>query len=86
MPNLNFGELFLIFALALLVFGWKRLPQLGEGMGKAIRNFKRGLNSDDDIEVTRNAPVDAAESARQLEARTSSKAKIDEAEIVDRKV
>jgi sec-independent protein translocase protein TatA len=52
MPNLGLGELIVIFLLAVLVFGASRLPQLGEGVGKAIRNFKRGLASNDDIKVS----------------------------------
>jgi sec-independent protein translocase protein TatA len=52
MPHLGLGELIIILILAFLVFGATRLPQLGEGMGKAIRNFRRGLASNDDIEVS----------------------------------
>lgn len=52
MPNLGMGELILILAICLLVFGGSRLPQIGEGIGKAIRGLKRGLNTDDEIEVT----------------------------------
>lgn len=46
------GELIVILMLALLVFGASRLPQIGEGMGRAIKNFKNGLGGDDDIDVT----------------------------------
>lgn len=46
------GELILILAIVLLVFGANKLPQLGEGVGKAIKNFKRGISSDDEIDVT----------------------------------
>jgi len=52
MPHLGLGELIVIFMIAFLVFGATRLPQIGEGMGKAIRNFRRGLASNDDIEVS----------------------------------
>jgi sec-independent protein translocase protein TatA len=52
MPHLGLGELIVIFMLAFLVFGATRLPQIGEGMGKAIRSFRRGLASNDDIEVS----------------------------------
>ena len=45
MPNLGIGELVVILMLLVLVFGATRLPQLGEGLGKAIRNFRRGLSS-----------------------------------------
>ncbi|MGD8860533.1 MAG: twin-arginine translocase TatA/TatE family subunit [Myxococcales bacterium] len=46
------AELGIILAILVLLFGAKRLPALADGMGKAIRNFKRGLNSDDEEDVT----------------------------------
>ncbi|MCG8554097.1 MAG: twin-arginine translocase TatA/TatE family subunit [Proteobacteria bacterium] len=46
------GELVIILMLCLLVFGAARLPQIGEGMGKAIRNFKRSFSGDDEVDVT----------------------------------
>jgi sec-independent protein translocase protein TatA len=39
--NLGFGELLLIFIVVILVFGSSKLPQLGDALGKAIRNFKK---------------------------------------------
>jgi sec-independent protein translocase protein TatA len=42
--GLSFGEMILIFAVLLLLFGPKRLPELAAGMGKGIRDFKRSLN------------------------------------------
>jgi sec-independent protein translocase protein TatA len=44
-PNLGLGELVVILMLVVLVFGATRLPQLGEGIGKAVANFKRTLGS-----------------------------------------
>jgi sec-independent protein translocase protein TatA len=41
-------ELLVILAIVLLMFGSKKLPELADGMGKAIRNFKKGINSEDD--------------------------------------
>jgi sec-independent protein translocase protein TatA len=46
-PNLGLGELVVILMLVVLVFGATRLPQLGEGIGKAVANFKRALGSGD---------------------------------------
>ena len=43
MFGLKFGELLLIFAALLLLFGTTRLPQLGSSLGSAIRNFKKGF-------------------------------------------
>jgi sec-independent protein translocase protein TatA len=54
-PNLGFGELVVILMLVVLVFGATRLPQLGEGIGKAIAEFKRALGSG---EGGRDAPGD----------------------------
>jgi sec-independent protein translocase protein TatA len=41
-------ELILIFAVLLLLFGAKRLPELAGGMGKGIRDFKRSLHGIDE--------------------------------------
>ena len=38
-------HLLVIFAIALLVFGPRRLPELGKGLGEAIRGFKSSLDS-----------------------------------------
>lgn len=35
-----------------VIFGMGRLPQIGEGLGRAIRNFKRALNGENEIDVT----------------------------------
>lgn len=51
MPNIGFPELIVILLILVLVFGASRLPALGEGMGKAIRSFKRGVAQNEDIEV-----------------------------------
>ncbi|MFN3199709.1 MAG: twin-arginine translocase TatA/TatE family subunit [Bradymonadia bacterium] len=41
------GELLLILAIVLVVFGANRIPQLGESLGKGIRNFKKSFSSDE---------------------------------------
>lgn len=51
-------ELLVILAIVLLMFGSKKLPELADGMGKAIKNFKRGINSDDE-DVTPTPPAAA---------------------------
>ena len=38
--GLGMQELLIIFAIVLLLFGGKKLPELGKGLGKAIRGFK----------------------------------------------
>lgn len=44
MSFLGGQELFLILFLALLIFGAKKLPEVGAGLGKGIRSFKEALN------------------------------------------
>jgi TatA/E family protein of Tat protein translocase len=41
MLGIGFPEMLLIMAIALLVFGPKKLPEIGKSLGKAIREFKR---------------------------------------------
>ena len=43
-------ELLIILLIALIVFGPGKLPQIGGGLGKAIRDFKKAISGDDDEE------------------------------------
>jgi len=40
-------ELLFIFALAMVLFGGKKVGELGKGLGEGIRNFKKALNDED---------------------------------------
>ena len=44
MPSIGFPELVAIFVIALLVFGPKRLPELGRSLGKGLAEFKRATS------------------------------------------
>jgi sec-independent protein translocase protein TatA len=48
MPNIGPLEIVVILIIALVVFGPKRLPELGRSMGKGIREFKGSLTGDKD--------------------------------------
>jgi len=50
--NLGFGEILIVLVVVLLVFGANKIPQLGEALGKGIRNFKKATKEDDSIDVT----------------------------------
>jgi len=41
-----------ILLIALVIFGPTKLPQIGSGLGKAIRDFKRGVSEDDPTDAT----------------------------------
>ena len=47
MGSIGFTEIAVILAVAFLIFGAKRLPEIGKSMGKALRNFKNAVTSDD---------------------------------------
>jgi sec-independent protein translocase protein TatA len=46
------GELLVVLAIAFLIFGARRLPEIGSGLGSAIQNFKAGISGKDAIDVT----------------------------------
>jgi sec-independent protein translocase protein TatA len=45
-------ELVVILVIVIVLFGARRLPEIGSGFGKAIKNFKAGLSGADEIDVT----------------------------------
>ena len=48
MFGLGMPELIIILVIVLVIFGASRLPQLGEGLGKAIKGFKKGISDSHD--------------------------------------
>jgi sec-independent protein translocase protein TatA len=45
-PTFGFQELLVILLIMVLVFGAKRLPEIGSGLAKGIKSFKKGLSGD----------------------------------------
>jgi sec-independent protein translocase protein TatA len=77
MPNIGPLELVVVLVIALIVFGPKRLPELGRSLGRGIREFRGSIggdkNDDDDDEV------------RELE-RSRAEAKAESVESVEGEV
>lgn len=90
MPNIGFSELVVILLILTLVFGGSRLPALGEGLGRAIRSFKRGIAHDDNIEVSQGRAGDSSDAKRaeakrvtEGQGRAAATDTVRDAEIID---
>ncbi|HXV80682.1 MAG TPA: twin-arginine translocase TatA/TatE family subunit [Candidatus Binatia bacterium] len=60
MFGLGLQELLVILVIALVIFGPSKLPQIGSGLGKAIRDFKKGVSSDDSEDEADDAKKDSS--------------------------
>ena len=47
-------HLIVIFAIVLLVFGPKKLPEIGKGLGESIRGFKKAISTDESDSTTKS--------------------------------
>lgn len=61
MFGLGTQELIIIFLIVMVLFGASRLPEIGSGIGKAIKNFKKATNEPDEIDVTPKQAADKKE-------------------------
>ncbi|MHB1703160.1 MAG: twin-arginine translocase TatA/TatE family subunit [bacterium] len=79
MFGLGIPELLIILVVVFLIFGAGKLPQIGSGFGKALRNFKNSLSGKDEIDVTpqnsqnEDEEITAKPKRRQIAAKTTRK-------------
>ena len=52
MFGVSMPELLLLLVVVLLLFGSNKLPEIGGGLGRAIRNFRRASSEPDEIDIT----------------------------------
>ncbi len=62
MFGLGMQELVIILIVVLVLFGGTRLPEIGKGIGQAIRNFKKATSEPEEIDIT---PKKSAEEKKE---------------------
>jgi sec-independent protein translocase protein TatA len=91
MPNVGPLEIAVVLVIVLIIFGPKRLPELGQSMGRGIREFKSSLSGDKDQDSPEEkrrelqasqAAEPAAESTPAAPAAESTPAEPVEGEVV----
>ena len=75
MPNVGPLEIAVVLIIVLIIFGPKRLPELGQSMGRGIREFKNSISGDKDKD-------ESEENQHQLEASQDQSAESVEGEVV----
>ena len=60
--NIGFPEILVVLIIALIIFGPKRLPELGRSIGKGIREFRSSISgNDDDEKPSKPAEIEGAD-------------------------
>ena len=64
MPNIGPMEIVVVLIIALVVFGPKRLPELGKSLGKGIQEFKGTISGGDDSEPAAKPQIEPEPAAK----------------------
>jgi sec-independent protein translocase protein TatA len=71
-PSIGFGEILLILVLALIIFGPRRLPEMGRTIARSMRDFRRAtseIRSELEMDLDEPPQVTVEERARRIEER-----------------
>jgi sec-independent protein translocase protein TatA len=78
MPNIGLPEILVVLVIALIVFGPKRLPELGRSLGRGIREFRGSVSGDKEDDEDREM--------RELQqSKADAEAEVAEGEVVTEK-
>ena len=67
------SHLIIVLVIALLVFGPRKLPELGKGLGEGLRGFKQGIKGDNEATVTKQEAAQPEPPAPVTHATTEAK-------------
>lgn len=65
------GEIVILLIVALLVFGPKKLPEMGRSIGKGMREFKNSISMDDDDDVSPELPEETPRATSKRDSTTT---------------
>jgi sec-independent protein translocase protein TatA len=65
MFGLGIGELLVILVIVLIIFGAGKLPEIGEGLGRGIRSFRKAVKAPDEIDITPKSEPSSESSATE---------------------
>jgi len=65
MFGLGTTELIIILVIVVILFGASRLPQIGKGIGEAIKNFKKSTSEPNEIDVTPKSKPEETEADKE---------------------
>ncbi len=63
--GIGLPELIIVLVIVLIIFGANKLPEIGSGMGRAIKNFKKATVEPEEIDVTAKENKDSEESEKE---------------------
>jgi len=61
-PSIGIYQLIVVLIIVLLVFGTKRIRNIGSDLGAAVREFRKGVSDDGDEETAEDSAADSADS------------------------
>ena len=74
MFGIGIPELLIILVIVLVIFGANKLPEIGSGMGRAIKNFKKAVKEDDE-EIATASKIEENEKKTDTKSTSSSEPK-----------
>ena len=77
MPNIGPLELVVILVVVLLLFGAKRLPELGRSLGSGMREFKDSVTGKDSDDDKHRTELEAGEAAKPADTTTRTEAPVE---------
>ncbi len=74
-------ELLLILFIVLIIFGAGKIPQLGEGLGKAIKGFKKSIHEPDAMDITPSPEQEEPQQGAPMQPQQVSEQIVEQANV-----